>query len=769
MLPQSLPSDGSRFWARLRTPFASDDLLEKQYQRSRANGKERMLTIFLVVMSIMTVAQVPFFELEDPVQVFRMGSFLLIYIYTCLLRALFHCQPTLSLYWDYFVFLGAMHMILSYSLSHDRVAKLLGDEYHGDQSRSCEPEIYSQVSIASVLLGVGLLLKIRWQFFAALAILAPTCYFVVGTIFGRLGCESGAPHLEMGAVHITGLGLLILIGVMLNENDRRRLWDSCRDSALLMARLRIAHSLRERLLRAVFDVSFAAQITPSGDLQVVGEWPALDHLMGSPTADTKLSSHMPSSDRDRFLDYVRRAVNNTDEANPACLLSVHFEPEAGRSLAANMYIVSTAGEPVLTVCLSTRVAEGNDCDRWDSHPLVAEKGAMAAASALAARIKNMTPEQHAKGARSRPPPPSLHSAPTELLRIKPEARLLTACEDDCLRPDSVAWVEGQPLPQALNTLSSGQKVLCHDSVTKGLRYAEILDVRTENGNAKWVDVVLEDGTSLQMTANHPVLPLTGNQSSSAGAVRAMDLCPGSDYLMVLKTMPVLVQEILSSSDSESEDRVFLTLHQPQRHSLFVASAPSSGTGQPAVRTMAVGSADVHPRYDIPSKNTFVDIPEHLAVPVLKRSNSAPPDYLEAKLNPTIVTTSSASYISSKSDSSIAPPSEDAEILFAPPKQPVWRATASLNALSMEPRHSGGAVALSEVLSIHSVSVRSLGSIGHAHGVCKTCLFANRAYYAGGVSCTKGIFCERCHEEHDPVERRKAKTGRQRERSKLMLL
>merc|ERR1719377_442952 len=118
-----------------------------------------MLNIFLVVMSCMTVAQVPIFELEDPVQVFRMGSFLLVYVYTCLLRILFHFFPGLTIYWDYFVFLGATYMTASYSLSHDRVEKLFGEEQGPEGTEGgCDHEISSQVSIAAVLLGVGLLL-----------------------------------------------------------------------------------------------------------------------------------------------------------------------------------------------------------------------------------------------------------------------------------------------------------------------------------------------------------------------------------------------------------------------------------------------------------------------------------------------------------------------------------------------------------------------------------------------------------------------------------
>jgi len=764
MLTQQLGSDGRRLWAQWCTLCGGGGLLEKQYQRYRTTGKERMLTIFLIVMSIMTIAMVPFFDLEDPVQVFRVGSCLLIWVYTCLLRILFSYFPTMTLYWDYFVFIGATHMIVSYSLSYDRVAKLLGQRY---VDGSWDYEINSQVSIAAVLLGVGLLLKVRWQCFASLAVLAPTCYFVMGSIFECLGCENGAPNLEMGAVHLSGLGVMILLGVVLHERDRRRLWDSCCDAAHLMTELKVAHSLRERLLRSVFDVSFAAQITQSGDLQVVGEWPAFDNFIGTPMTGCTLTSQMPNSDKDRFLHYVRQAVNNTDEAIPACLFSVNFEPETGCSLAANMYIVSASQESVITVCLSTKGAEGNEFGGCEGDLPAFKKGAAAAASALADRIKNYIPaEPQAKNQNQSPhlPLPSLHSAPT-IVNITPETRLLTACEDDCLLPDSVAWVEGQPMPQPLSTLISGQKVLCHDNVSKGLKYAEILDVKTESGTAKWVSVVLEDGTSLQMTANHPVQPLTGSHSGAMGAVRAMDLCPGSDYLMVLKTMPVLVQEV-EAGEAESEDRVFLTLRQPQRHSLFVASPPrGGGAGVPTVQTMAVGSADVVPTrstHAITVKNGFIDLPERDAMPVLKRSNSAPPDVLETKWLPSI----SSAMSSSLDDSSVARFSEeDVELILAPSTRPAWRGGVGLG---LEPRYVADAVALSEVLSIQGASLRSFGSFAHAQGNCKSCLFSNRVEHNGGIACSKGVFCERCHESHDAMQRRKPKTGRQRERSKIQM-
>jgi hypothetical protein len=295
----------------------------------------------------------------------------------------------------------------------------------------------------------------------------------------------------------------------------------------------------------------------------------------------------------------------------------------------------------------------------------------------------------------------------------------------------------------------------------GLKYAEILDVRTESGTTEWVTVLLEDGTSLEMTSNHPVQPLL--DKGIPEAVRATDLRPGSDHLMVFKTMPMLVQEVAVSS-SESEERVFLTLRQPERHSLFVASSPNhDSTGPPVIQTIAVGSADARARgYDVKVRQTFINIEDADTGSgrALKRSNSAPPGCLHTKVAPTISTTS---YRSTTSESASI---DSANILLAPPVQPVWQSGEAVVGL---PRTSAAQVALSEVMSIRSMGVRSIGAIGHAQGNCKTCLFANRATHAGGQKCWKGVFCDRCHENHDLVPRKKPKTGHQREREKLKML
>jgi len=157
---------------------------------------------------------------------------------------------------------------------------------------------------------------------------------------------------------------------------------------------------------------------------------------------------------------------------------------------------------------------------------------------------------------------------------------------DCLPADAVAWVENRPLPQSLSEIQRGQKVLCYDHIGQSARYVAVMDVSIETAAANWVNVELEDGSTLAMTEDHPC------HKGTRDIVLARDLEPGCDTLMVLKMVPVKVRAVSAvkpnSFDEEPRTRVSLNLTQPDRHSLFVAAA-----GQ--VPTMAVGSCDASPR------------------------------------------------------------------------------------------------------------------------------------------------------------------------------
>jgi len=349
-----------------------------------------------------------------------------------------------------------------------------------------------------------------------------------------------------------------------------------------------------------------------------------------------------------------------------------------------------------------------------------------------------------------------------------------SCED-CLRPDCVAWVEGQALPVAVSTIKPGQRVLCHDNLAHGMKYAEVRDVLVQSGSAEWVTVVLEDGTHLDMTANHPTQP-----SANAGdrrTVRAGDLRPGDDYIMVLRAMPVLVKEVIHHSaetedtheEVSSKDRCFLTLKQPERHALFVAPPPGTMSGVTCISTMAVGSADAKPRegqFRLNVRNTFLDVvdPEETRA-AFPRSNSVPRNFEfasgpSAKLQfrrrsrefAQSPRESSHVSVSSYCSSALSDSSDGDVNVILTPGSPIEG-----------PLHnqSDATIALSACATQYNL--RSVGGFGHAEGRCTPCLFANRQQHDGGEPCWKGVLCERCHEDHDRIVEQKKKSGRMRQK------
>jgi hypothetical protein len=375
-----------------------------------------------------------------------------------------------------------------------------------------------------------------------------------------------------------------------------------------------------------------------------------------------------------------------------------------------------------------------------------------------------------------------------------------ACED-CLRPDCVAWVEGQSLPVAVSTIKPGQRVLCHDNLARGLKYAEVTDVLIQSGSAEWVTVVLEDGTHLEMTANHPTQPLANDGERSI--VRSGDLRPGLDHLMVLKTCPVLVKEVIHqgvSQESDNEqvcikDRCFLTLRQPERHALFVAPPPDTMSGMPGVNTMAVGSADAKPieqNLRLNVRNTFFDTddPDMDREAGLPRSNSLPRDFnFDFKLEPPVKVplwrqsreflrssreysynsnASMSSYCSSAySEFSAFGGGDSAEhrtVIVAPTMQPKFQNSGGGAVIcTLNARSGQEMMALSEIGTIKKLGLRSIGGVQHSQGTCTPCLFANRQQHDGGAPCWKGMFCERCHEDHDRLADKKPKSGRMRQK------
>ncbi|CAK0846287.1 unnamed protein product [Prorocentrum cordatum] len=182
---------------------------------------------------------------------------------------------------------------------------------------------------------------------------------------------------------------------------------------------------------------------------------------------------------------------------------------------------------------------------------------------------------------------------------------------DCLPLDAGVWVEGRAEPRALRDLEQGERVLCYDILGGSVRYAEVLEKQVDFREVPWVVVVLDDGTRLAMTADHPVQPANRRE-----AVRAAELAPGSDRVVVHRvvTDPVRVREVsrLPAARERPRGRAYLAVRQPDRHLVLVAGEGA----QRGAASMAVCSADVgavaERRHLVSVRGTFVHV--HAAAP-----------------------------------------------------------------------------------------------------------------------------------------------------------
>lgn len=194
------------------------------------------------------------------------------------------------------------------------------------------------------------------------------------------------------------------------------------------------------------------------------------------------------------------------------------------------------------------------------------------------------------------------------------------CEDgiDCLQEADMVWTTETPHPIPIRDLSQGQRVLCYDHLGRGLKHVEVLSVVSKIGDAvQWATVNLKDGTSIKVTADHPILTESYGKwpcllGVSQAPVRAGDLKPDSDKVLVMKLVPVAIQsvELDSAEELQEQTRVSINLQQPDRHSIFVSRAdkvtPDSAI---AVGASNVQSTSICPEYVLRAHNTFLNILE----------------------------------------------------------------------------------------------------------------------------------------------------------------
>mmetsp|Transcript_61200 Transcript_61200/g.154505 ORF Transcript_61200/g.154505 Transcript_61200/m.154505 type:complete len:878 (+) Transcript_61200:69-2702(+) len=388
-------------------------------------------------------------------------------------------------------------------------------------------------------------------------------------------------------------------------------------------------------------------------------------------------------------------------------------------------------------------------------------------------------------------PPILESASLPL----PVVPLPVHCNgpdgSDCLPATSAVRVEGRGAPLTADAVELGQRVLCYDHLSGGLKYVEVVEASVHHDNVEpdLVEVILEDGTEMQMTCDHPVFAQDVSLAGSRGGipkserpVRAVDLEPKKHQLLVLKVSPLAVRTVRrppSLPEGEVPPTVVsISVRQPQRHSLLVA--PSIGDME--LQSVAVASASLATAaemlpHEVRLKNTFLELSEEFAeasdseevlenaeptAPLMfrrryRRSRSEPPLHLDLPCSKssdrttrssvsTLVSScggsSAASYVSSKAS---AHSGESGTIVVVGKgiedrRVRGWTCSASTR--------------LSPVMRAKELGLKSLGSLGHEGGWCYPCLM--ECWHNSDRPCKFGIACSRCHEPHSRRQFKKAR-------------
>eukprot|EP00931_Biecheleriopsis_adriatica_P016390 TRINITY_DN12091_c0_g1_i6.p1 TRINITY_DN12091_c0_g1~~TRINITY_DN12091_c0_g1_i6.p1 ORF type:complete len:774 (-),score=131.17 TRINITY_DN12091_c0_g1_i6:75-2396(-) len=416
------------------------------------------------------------------------------------------------------------------------------------------------------------------------------------------------------------------------------------------------------------------------------------------------------------------------------------------------------------------------------------------------------------------------SAPAALLAQQawqPEAVSQGCHDSDCLALGSLVWVEGDVRPRAVEKLVPGDRILCFDRLTGGMKHAAVLEVQEQEvSSGRWTTLDLADGTSLEVTADHPLHPVQQADSTQhgldplgagrPGLPRAAAELQAGDHLLVLKVVPVPVQSV-SSRWSESA-RISLTVQQSERHAIFVSA---SGSERNVLQALAVESANAQAHSQVVCRNTFIEA--YFQEQALCFSNSAPPSIcgVEACQAPCETSSSNDAYrapgektpsiwslesassaelprrkrsdafdsslsqtlqapvhvASSQNNATLPPP---ARVRFELPgglemSETLEQAGGTLGSASSELVVAQNAPSeLSCSSSSALLSPKSVGSVFHFSGKCKPCVHQNKFHFGyASLPCVNGAQCNFCHEEHEDEKRKRAEVKKETRRNKRL--
>jgi hypothetical protein len=351
-------------------------------------------------------------------------------------------------------------------------------------------------------------------------------------------------------------------------------------------------------------------------------------------------------------------------------------------------------------------------------------------------------------------PSDVRSAPAVLAPLVPKED--SACmqgSGDCLPPHAMVWTEGGKLPQLLSTLQAGERIMCYDNLSKSMTYAKIEKLENST-NTEWVQLSLEDGSTLEVTTDHPlaVQPEFGSLLSQK-CMRAGELRPGRDRLMMLKMVWVPISDVRHFSTSDGREgitsaecpesrSITISVEQKERHEIFVTTGDKKGTpGHP----IAVGSSDRSMDFfgSWRKKNTFVHFQTHDKVG-LKRSNSDPA--LKApNADPLPVTSSIGTATLAMLGSSIETSTTTDSICSSKLSESDDRVIFKIGRAPYDDSSSNVA-SLAELFRLKANGTPSFGSEHPAHMCRSPCSFQFAGLVnAGRHCCTAGALCEYCHD------------------------
>jgi len=307
--------------------------------------------------------------------------------------------------------------------------------------------------------------------------------------------------------------------------------------------------------------------------------------------------------------------------------------------------------------------------------------------------------------------------------------------EDCFPQNATVRQEGVATPVPIKDLESGSKVLCLDRLTGGFRYIPLVDVSFAHGRSEWTRLLLADGSSMLVTSDHPVRLEPVDQSSCLDFVRASELTPGQDHVLVLKLERMAIEDVTTSLRDEA--RVALSVHQSQRYSVFVSPPGAESHIQSSI---ALESTDATVGLSVQTRRSFLHMQNSaVGFEPVRRSSSAPPSLMNQDVSKAdVVALSGDSKVDLWSQSGDSCLETSSATLSGTTDQLKIRVGAYLE----------GSASLNEVMNLRAVGLQSVGSRGHSMGQCVFCVHQNHHQHKkSNAPCWKGVLCERCHEWH----------------------